>query len=498
MYTLGIDLGSSSIKLSLFDVGNGVVVGSEQQPEEEMRIESPQPGWAEQDPSLWWHHMVNGMSLLKKKYPSAFAAIQAIGIAYQMHGLVAVDKNLNPVRSAIIWCDSRAVDAGDKLKQLLSPRVRLNHLLNAPGNFTAARVKWVKDNEPDTFNRIAYILLPGDYIAMRLTGEVSTTATGLSEAILWDFKSHGLSESMLEAMGVEKDIIPPLVPMIGEQGQLVKSVSEELGLAPGIKISYRAGDQPNNAFSLNVLDPGQFATTAGTSAVIYGVTDTYLCDPQNRINTFLHLNDKENRPRHGMLMCINGSGIAYQWMKRLLSVSSQVNYEQLNELAVKASEGSDDLYFFPFGNGSERILDNQKLNASLHNLDFNRHSSKHLIRATIEGIAFAMRYGFDRLGLLGMSAKVIRAGRANLFLSPLFKEIFVNTMDVPLELYETDGAAGAARGAALGCGAYNGLKQAFSTLALLEYFEPEKSRVARYGQIYDRWHSLLQNILNER
>lgn len=491
MLFLGIDLGSSSIKLSVLDGLSGDIKASVSYPKDELPIHAPQPGWAEQDPELWWTNLKIALRRLSEKGLN-LGDIGAIGISYQMHGLVVVDQKKQVLRPSIIWCDSRAFEYGAEAFKHLGGNQILPRLLNSPGNFTASKLAWVKENEPDIYKKVFKFMLPGDYLAMKLSGEITTTASGLSEGILWDFHSNTLSTDVVNVFGLDSELIPKIEPSIGSRLQISNEAAKELGLKKGVQITYRAGDQPNNAFSLNVLNPGETAATAGTSGVIYAVTDKNAYDSKSRINTFRHVNSDKNSPRNGVLICINGTGILYSWLKKLLNTGNgSIDYKQMNDMVDSVKAGSDGLMCLPFGNGAERIFENRILGSHFLNLDFNRHSNAHLLRAATEGIVFALNLGFEMLGELGIPQKTIRAGKANLFLSESFREIFVNVTGTRLELYDTDGAAGAARGAALGLGYFESAEAAFDTLQLLDSLEPEESKQKEYKELFSDWKATI-------
>lgn len=495
-YLLGLDIGSSSVKATLVDADTGTSIISAQSPNEEMPMLAVKPGWAEQDPELWWRQVVISVKECLKN--ADVIGVKAIGIAYQMHGLVVVDKDLNPLRPSIIWCDSRAVSIGDKAFSQLGSEYSLKNLLNSPGNFTASKLRWIKENEPAVYSKIHKIMLPGDYIAMKLTGEVTTTATGLSEGIFWDYQSNSVSSKLLDTLEIDRNLLPDLVDVFSEQGVLNKTASSALGLPAGIKISYRAGDQPNNAFSLNVIKPGETAATAGTSGVIYSVTDQNAYDLKSRVNAFMHVNSKPANIRNGILLCVNGTGILNSWLKKNMKGSgSAYNYEEINAIASKAPVGSEGVSVMPFGNGAERILENRDISSSIHGVAFNRHDQAHVFRAAQEGIVFALNYGFEILQDMGLKSEVIRAGHANMFLSPLFREAFVNTTGVRLELYNTDGATGAALGAGVGAGVYHSFEEAFKGLKLIGSEEPDENLKQQYLKAYQLWKKRLEIIMQE-
>jgi xylulokinase len=492
MLLLGIDLGSSSVKASVLDGDSGNCLASAFYPSDEMKIIALKPGWAEQETGVWWTNLKAAISDCTSKLGSRKKDISAIGISYQMHGLVAIDRYNKVLRPSIIWCDSRAVSYGDKAMNSLGKDFCLSHLLNSPGNFTASKLAWVKENEPDLFSSIYKVMLPGDYIAMRLTGEISTSFTGLSEGIFWDFAENRISEELMNYYGFRKDILPEAAPSFSIRGNLLQSIASELNLTPGIPVSYRAGDQPNNALSLNVLDPGDVAATAGTSGVIYGVTDKKKFDPLSRVNTFLHVNHTLTKTRLGVLLCINGTGILNSWLRR--NSSGTMSYNEMNELAEKIAPGSDGVSILPFGNGAERMLGNKDSGAQITGLNFNRHDKAHLFRAAQEGIAYSFRFGLDIMKETGIDPKVIRAGEANMFLSKVFRETLSNITGTAIHLYNTDGSIGAARGAGIGCGYYKSEKEAFGGLISVAVTEPDVSGSSVYEEAYLKWKNLLLAI----
>ena len=496
-YLLGFDVGSSSIKAALIDCATGRAAGEAASPKTELAIAAPHPGWAEQDPSLWWDNAVAAAAELKAATGTAFDSVKAIGIAYQMHGLVLIDKAGKTLRPSIIWCDSRAVDIGEKAFRGIGERLCLERLLNSPGNFTASKLAWVKENEPEIFSKAALMMLPGDWLAFRMTGERATTQTGLSEGILWDFKAGGRADMVLDWYGIPHGLVPAPSASFATMGGVTADAAAALGVKKGTPVCYRAGDQPNNAFSLGVLDPGEAAATAGTSGVVYGIIDSPRHDPASRVNTFVHVNHAANSPRYGVLMCVNGTGILYSWLRRLLvGDSGVVPYEELNRVAAQAPLGADGLVVLPYGNSAERTLENRNPGAAVLGLDFNRHGIPHLLRAGQEGIVYALGYGLRIMKGMGQDTRTIRAGHANMFLSPLFREAFATVTGARLELYETTGAQGAARGAGVGSGVYRSAAEAFSAMKPVQSVEPDRSKVDAYAQAYSRWEKALEHSLS--
>lgn len=490
---IGYDIGSSSVKTTLLDADTGKVVAAEGRPAIEMPIDSPQKDWAEQDPMMWWKYVTETTQHVVGKAGVRSGEIKGIGISYQMHGLVLVDQQKEVIRPAIIWCDSRAVEIGNRAFKDLGEEYCLSHLLNSPGNFTASKLKWVQQHEPENYARIHKAMLPGDFIAMKLTDEILTSESGLSEGVFWDFKQNTLSKELLSHYGIDQGLLADAVPSFSQQGKVTSAAAAALGLEEGIPVTYRAGDQPNNAFSLNVLEKGELATTAGTSGTVYGVSDQPVFDPQSRVNTFLHVNHQQNHPRYGVLLCVNGTGILNSWLKKLLGGPS-IAYDQMNLLASEVPIGAEGLDFVPFGNGVERIMENKSVDAHLSGLNLLKHDRRHVLRAGQEGIVSALTFGFNIMKDMGLTLKTVKAGRANMFLSPLFREAFVNMNEVSLELYDTDGAQGAARGAGIGAGVYSSPKEAFSSLQKLSSLDPEPELIAAYGEVYSRWKASLDKL----
>ena len=493
-YLLGFDVGSSSVKASLVDSDSGVCVASAFYPEKEAPIIAVKSGWAEQDPQMWWDNAK--LSLKKVMADSSVKGedIKAIGISYQMHGLVCVDKNQNVLRPSIIWCDSRAVPYGEKAFENIGPKECLGHLLNSPGNFTASKLAWVKENEPQLFEKIYKIMLPGDYIAMKLSGTINTTISGLSEGMLWDFKNKKVAKFLLDYFGFDESLIADIVPTFSIQSEVSEAAANELGLKAGTPISYRAGDQPNNALSLNVFNPGEIASTAGTSGVVYGVLGEANYDIKSRVNTFAHVNYQKDMERLGVLLCINGTGILNAWMRRNVAPEG-ISYSDMNDMMASVPVGSDGITIIPFGNGAERVLENKEIGCSIHGVNFNQHGKAHLMRAAQEGIVFSFCYGMEVMQQMGMDIHKIHAGKANMFLSELFRNTLAGVSGATIELYETDGRVGAAKGAGMGCGIYKDHDEAFATLKKLAVIEPDEKRRAEYLQAYSLWkETLLQQI----
>jgi xylulokinase len=493
MYILGFDVGSSSVKTSLLEAGSGKCIASAFHPKQEMPIIAARQGWAEQNPADWWKYLKQALADVMSQSRIHASDIKCIGISYQMHGLVMVDRSGNVLRPSIIWCDSRSVEIGNEAFFHIGTERCLSSLLNSPGNFTASKLKWVQKNEPGIYSKAYKIMLPGDYIAYKMTGEMKTTVSGLSEGIFWDFKNADLSAMILEEYGIDRALIPDITPTFAVQGEITSQAAEELGLKAGIPVSYRAGDQPNNAFSLNVLNPGEIAATAGTSGVVYGVSDQIKYDPQSRVNTFAHVNHTAQDPRLGILLCVNGTGILNSWLKK--NVAGTLDYDEMNELASRIPIGSEGLTILPFGNGAERMLGNKDSGCSIQGLNFNLHNKAHLLRAAQEGIVFSFRYGIEVMESVGIKPAVIRAGNANMFLSPVFKDALASISGATIELYDTDGSRGAALASGVGASVYKSFGEAFQHLRKLETVVPDVSKRNAYQDAYTAWHNQLKKIL---
>ncbi len=493
-YLLGFDVGSSSVKASLVDADSGRCVASAFSPSSEAPIIATRSGWAEQEPQSWWDYAKQSLRTVMTQSGVKGADIAAIGISYQMHGLVCVGSDLKPLRPSIIWCDSRAVPYGERAFNAIGHELCLSHLLNSPGNFTAAKLAWVKENEPEVFSRIYKVMLPGDYLALCLSGEVRTTVGGLSEGMFWDFREGKVAKLLLDEYGFDESLLADIAPTFGIQGYVNAAAAAETGLAEGTPITYRAGDQPNNALSLNVFNPGEIASTAGTSGVVYGVLGDVNYDPKSRVNTFAHVNHTPEQTRLGVLLCINGTGILNAWVRRV-AMADGTGYADMNELAAGAPIGSDGVCVIPFGNGAERVLENREVGCSISGLNFNKHGRAHLARAAQEGIVFCFCYGMEVMREMGMEIRKIHAGRANMFLSPIFRDTLASTSGATIELYDTDGSVGAARGAGIGAGIYKDNGEAFAALEKLAVIEPDEAHASQYRQAYENWKETLKKYV---
>ena len=491
MYLLGYDIGSSSVKACIVEAETGKCVASTFFPKSEAPIISKQSGWAEQNPEDWWQYLKSATAEVLATSHIDSTDIRAIGISYQMHGLVCVDSDQQVVRPAIIWCDSRAVPYGEKAFRELGEEFCLEHMLNSPGNFTAMKLAWVKELEPENYARIHKFMLPGDYIAMRLSGNICTTASGLSEGILWDFKNDGIATDLLNHFGIDSSLVADIMPTFAEQGRVSAAAACELGLHEGTPITYRAGDQPNNALSLNVFEPGEIASTAGTSGVVYGVNGNVDYDKKSRVNTFAHVNHTARNPRTGVWLCINGTGILNSWTKRNF-MANGISYAQMNDLAAQSPIGSCGISILPFGNGAERVLENRETGCSIHGINFNNHSIANVARAVQEGIVFSFKYGIEIMEQMGMDVKKIHAGNANMFLSPIFRNTLAGVTGATIELFDTDGSVGAAKGAGIGAGIYRDNNEAFASLERLEIIEPDADNASKYAEAYSLWKNRLE------
>ena len=492
-YLLGFDVGSSSVKASLVDAETGACAASAFFPESEAPIKAVKVGWAEQDPESWWTYAKMSLQKIMADTGASGDDIMAIGISYQMHGLVCVDKDLHVLRPSIIWCDSRAVPYGEKAFNEIGAEQCLGHLLNSPGNFTAAKLAWVKENEPELFDKVYKFMLPGDYLAMRLSGTVNTTISGLSEGMFWDFREKKVADFLMRYFGFDQSLVPDIVPTFSVQSEVSAEAAAELGLKAGIPISYRAGDQPNNALSLNVFNPGEIASTAGTSGVVYGVLGEINYDKKSRVNTFAHVNYTEQLDRLGVLLCINGTGILNAWVRRTIAPEG-ISYAEMNDYMANVPIGSDGVTIIPFGNGAERVLENQEVGCSIQGVNFNKHGKAHLMRAAQEGIVFSFCYGMEIMQQMGMDIRKIHAGKANMFLSPLFRDTLAGVSGATIELLETDGSVGAAKGAGMGCGLYKDNEEAFASLKRLAVIEPDESRRVEYLSAYANWKDSLKRV----
>lgn len=490
-FTIGYDIGSSSVKIALVEADTNKKLAVITEPQQEMPIYAEKAHWAEQDPEMWWDYLCKGTQRIIEENAIEASQILAVGISYQMHGLVVLDQNKELLRKSIIWCDSRAVEIGEKAAEEIGEERFGSHLFNAPGNFTASKLKWVKENEPERYAKVAHYMLPGDFIAFRLTGEIATTVNGLSEGMLWDFKEKKVANWLLDYYGIDTALTPPLVSNFEDQGCVNAKGAAQTGLPKGIPIRYRAGDQPNNAFALNILKPGEVAATGGTSGVLFAVSERNSSKEFYRVNHFAHVNYTPQKSLIGTLLCVNGAGIQYSWLRRM---ASHTDFNTMNDLAAQVPIGSDGLINLPFGNGAERMLYNKTPGAQFSNLNLNLHQQGHLFRAALEGIAFSFAYGMEIMQEDDLSIGVVRTGNDNLFRSEIFATTVASLISQPIQIYNTTGAVGAARAAAIQSGGLEAYSQSISSIDKVSEVSPVQKNEA-YLTAYNKWKLELKNKL---
>ncbi|MEL1242074.1 xylulokinase [Flavobacterium flavipallidum] len=494
MYYIGYDIGSSSVKVALVEAATGKKIVAIHEPQEEMAILALHNDWAEQDPEMWWEYCCIATKRAIKEANIDASKISGVGISYQMHGLVVVDKEGKSLRNSIIWCDSRAVEIGDKAFGDLGEEQCATHILNSPGNFTASKLAWVKENEPEIYNKIDKYMLPGDFIAFKLTAEINTTKNGLSEGMLWDYKENEVADWLLRYYGIDSSLTPSIVENFTNQCFLNEKGAKESGLPVGIPVVYRAGDQPNNALSLNILKPGEVAATGGTSGVIYAVTDQLKSKETSRINSFVHVNYTNENPTVGKLLCINGAGIQFRWLKNNCHADS---YEEMNRKASKAPIGSDGVVVIPFGNGAERMLNNKNVGSHFLNLNLNKHGNEYLYRAALEGIAFSFVYGMEILKDDNSVINVIRAGNDNLFRSEIFSNTVATLIGHEIEIYNTTGSVGAARAVGLVDGDFEKFGENIIKNDHVMTYMPLQNKEP-YVKAYENWKKELELIITNK
>lgn len=481
--TLGIDLGTSSLKAMLLDLEKGVIAVHAKSYE----VSIPRPGFAEQDPAVWWESLKEVLAKLRVTAPKAFSSIAAIGFSGQMHGLVLTGQDQKPVRPAILWLDQRSSKQVGSVREQISPEQMGQILCNqVSSGFAFPSLLWVKENEPEIFAKSCTVLCPKDYLRLKMTGQVGAEAVDASSTGMFNVSQRDWAWNLLEQFALPARLFPPVHESWEVAGVVCASCAEETGLGEGIPVIYGSGDQPAQAIGNGAIRPGQLICNIGTGGQISAFLEEPLYDPLLRTNTFCHAVNR-GYTIFGATLC---SGMSMNWAKnKLFHIDG---YEQINTEAAAAAPGSQGLLYLPYLSG-ERT---PHLDPDASGMFFGMrlfHERGHFLRAVMEGVIYSLRECLDLLESLGVSADTIIASGGGAA-SPLWLQIQADILRKPVQASKVREQAclGACMLAAHGCGLEGSLDEWISRFAVLDeqVYLPDPKNEEVYAAGYDKYRQL--------
>ena len=481
-YLLGFDVGSSSVKASLVNADSGKCVATAFFPEKEAPIMAVKAGWAEQDPQMWWDNAKLSLKKIMVEAGATAEEIKAIGISYQMHGLVCVDKNLKALRPSIIWCDSRAVPYGEKAFKDLGADQCLSHLLNSPGNFTAAKLAWVKENEPENFKKIKKIMLPKDYLAYKLSGTFCTDYSDASGMLLLDVKNRKWSKEMCDICGITEDMLPKLFDSFEKVGELKHDLAAELGLRDGVVIAAGAGDNAAAAVGTGTVGNNKCNISLGTSGTIFMSSDSFAVDSNNALHSFDHADGHF----HLMGCMLSAASCNKWWMDEILKTKDYADEQKgIDKL------GENHVFFLPYLMGERSPWNNPNARATFTGITMDT-TREDMTQAVLEGVAFATRDMYEVAKSIGVAPKrtMICGGGAK---SPLWRRMIANILNVEVDVpsCEEGPGMGGAMLAMVACGAYKSVEEAAAAIVKVDKTEkPDPELVAKYEARYQQFKTI--------
>ena len=479
MYYIGIDLGTSAVKLLLVDE-NGAILRSVS---EEYPLYFPQPGWSEQDPADWWDACVHGLKQLLAGIDSAKLA--GIGVGGQMHGLVALDEADEVIRPAILWNDGRTAEETEWLNTVVG-KEKLSRLTAniAFAGFTAPKLLWMQRHEPDNFRRIARIMLPKDYINYRLTGVHSCDFSDASGMLLLDVEHKRWSGEMLDTCGITEAQMPRLFESYEVIGTVRPELAEALGLPASVKVVAGAGDNAAAAVGTGTVGDGACNISLGTSGTIFISSARFGVDPNNALHAFAHADGA-----YHLMGCMLSAASCNKWFCEDILRTRDYGAEQADITLERL--GRNSVYFLPYLMGERSPINDTDARGTFIGMSMDTSRSD-LIQAVLEGVAFAIRDSFEVARSLGVKierSKICGGGAK----SPLWRQIMANVLDLPLELPQTEEGPGygAAMLAMVGCGAYASVEDAASALVrVTETVLPQPELAERYEAAYSRFRKI--------
>jgi xylulokinase len=459
-------------------------------------IQMPKAGWAEQNPEDWWHATIEAVRTAVERSGAAGAEIASIGLSGQMHGVTLLDKANVVLRPAIIWCDQRTQPQCDWITNRVGAE-RLIRLVSNPAitGFSAPKLLWIRDHEPRLYERAAHLLLPKDYVRLRLTGEFATDVSDASGTLVFDVVNRRWSEEVLEILQIDRAILPVARESVEVSGAISSEAALLTGLRARTPVMAGAGDQAASAVGNGIVSPGLASATLGTSGVIFSYTDSPKMDPQGRVHTFCHA-----VPRKWHVMGVTqGAGLSLRWFREQLGESEawyarQTGvdaYEIIIEEASKIPPGSDSLLFLPYLMGERTPHLDPRARGMWFGLTA-AHTRGHLIRSILEGVAFSLRDSIEILRELRIPVNQVRASGGG-SRSSLWRQIQAEIYGEKVaSLRESEGSAyGAALLAGVGSGIYSSVGEAAQeTVKVLNEVSPHSGNAAHYDKLYGVYRRL--------
>ncbi|MEZ4714119.1 MAG: xylulokinase [Caldilineaceae bacterium] len=487
-YFLGIDSSTTATKALLVDEsGNVVAVAATEYP-----FDTPHPLWSEQNPALWWNGAVESIRQVLAQSGADAANVAGVGLTGQMHGLVLLDENGAVLRPSILWNDQRTGAQCDEIRQRLGKA----NLIRLTGNdaltgFTAPKILWVRDNEPEIYARVRHVLLPKDYVRYRLTGQFGTDKAGAAGTLLLDLKSRDWSQEVLDGLEIPRDWLPPT----HEGPQVTSEISAEAAAATGLKagtpVVGGGGDQAAQAVGVGAVEEGIVALTLGTSGVVFATVNEPFIEPDGRLHAFCH---SVPGRWHLMGVMLSAAG-SLRWYRDTLAPG--VGFDELLAPAAHIAAGSEGLLFLPYLTGERTPHPDPLARGAFVGLTV-RHTQPHMTRAVLEGVAFGLRDSFELMKGAGLSAiRQVRVSGGGAR-SPLWRQILADVLNSELvTINTTEGAAyGAALLAGVGAGHWADVDAACSSAIQITGSTQPGGDVAQYEKMYQAYGQLYPALKN--
>ncbi len=490
MLYIGIDLGTSACKLLLVDA-DGAILNTVSK---SYSISFPHPGWSEQDPSDWWDAVATGVPELLRGFDAS--QVSGIGAGGQMHGLVTLDAKDDVIRPAILWNDGRTAKQVDDLNEKIG-RKRLSALTAniAFAGFTAPKLLWMRENEPENFAKIEKIMLPKDYVNYKLTGVHSCDYSDASGMLLLDVQHKRWSQEMLKICGVTENRLPKLYESYEVVGTLTHEAAQTLGLPETVKVVAGAGDNAAAAVGTGTVGAGGCNLSLGTSGTIFISSKEFGVDPNNALHAFAHADGG-----YHLMGCMLSAASCNQWFCE--NVLNTTNYTEEQAKIAEDKLGENHIYFLPYLMGERSPINDTNARGAFIGMSMDT-SRADFVQAVLEGVAFAIRDSFEVAKSLGIEiprSKICGGGAK----SPLWRRIFANVLGIPLDMVKTEQGPGygAAMLAMVGCGAFASVQAAADALVeVASTTEPDAELTAKYQARYERFKQLypaLKSVFSER